>query len=187
VHGIDLLPVYAILGFIVLGIGLLAALEPLRTAGRLMAYACLVILVGLFLAQGLDHSRATYPFVSWTMYSAASFPIYVWDIQAVTIHGDRIEPGFPLRGTSTRAFAQLIYDRANILESASAEGHQPAETELVELFESLSRLHAAKGGVPLHSVILTRCPVHDARSLGTPGSTCDRRNGITLALPRGAP
>jgi len=186
-QGVDLLPVYGLLGILVLGVGLPRAFEALRTTGRLMAYACLIMVVGLFLAQGLDHSRATFPFVSWTMYSAASFPFDVWDVAAVTIHGDTISPLLPLRGMSTRGFFTHIYSRASVLQSPAMEYHDQAEAELVELFDSLSRLHAARGGAWFHSVVLTRCPVQDALSLGTPGSTCDRRTAITLALPGGAP
>jgi len=182
---VDPLPVYCLLGVLVFAVGLRFILEPLRTAGRLTAYAFLLLFVGLFAAQGLDHSRATYPFVSWTMYSMASFPTDVWEVAAITPAGDTILPNLPMRGMDPRPFHRHIYARATRLERPAADDRRKAEAELIELFTALSRLHVARGGEPFHAVVLTRCPVHDARGLGTPGSPCDRQNGISLALPDG--
>jgi len=184
---VDLLPVYCLLGVLLLAVGLRYVLEPLRMAGRLVAYAFVVLFAGLFAAQGLDHSRATFPFVGWTMYSATTLPTDVWEVAAITPAGDTIHPNLPMRGMDPRAFHRHIYSRAARLDHPAGAFRHQAEAELAELFTALSRLHVARGRVPFHAVILTRCPVHDARGLGGPGSPCDRSSGITLALPGGEP
>jgi hypothetical protein len=158
-------------------------------AGRPAAYAFVVFCFALVLAQGWADSRATFPFVTWTMYGSAGVPTTPWHVAFERAGGveDALGPIVPVPGPNTRGLYARAYARASGLEAAvDPAARERAERDLAEFFGAIERIGALRRVEPAGGVILHRCRIDWEPGAGRDAVVCDGAPHFRLQLPHEA-